>query len=156
LLRRRASLRIKKPPHWGGFHALLFGEQSSVTLHRLDVAHGDLAGTAVFLGIEGDFLTFDQAAHSGALERGSVDEHVLAAIIRLNEAKAFLIVVELYGALIHGEILSLIEVHLSPRRATARPEARVDVWEGLNVRLAFSEGDTARLSGQMSITLPTG
>jgi hypothetical protein len=27
--------------------------------------------------------------------------------------------------------------------------------EGLNVRLAFSEGETARLSGQMSISGPT-
>jgi hypothetical protein len=29
----------------------------------------------------------------------------------------------------------------------------VDVWEGLNVRLAISEGETATWSGQMSITL---
>jgi hypothetical protein len=27
----------------------------------------------------------------------------------------------------------------------------VDVWKGLNVRLAISEGDTATWSGQMSI-----
>jgi hypothetical protein len=30
-----------------------------------------------------------------------VDEHVLAATIRLNEAKTFLIIVELHGALLH-------------------------------------------------------
>jgi hypothetical protein len=35
-------------------------------------------------------LAFDWATHPGALERGGVDEHVLAAIIRLNEAEAFL------------------------------------------------------------------
>jgi hypothetical protein len=29
----------------------------------------------------------------------------------------------------------------------------VDVWEGLNVRLAISEGETATWSGQMSIML---
>jgi hypothetical protein len=34
-----------------------------------------------------------------------VDEHVLAAIVRLDEAEAFLIVVELNGARNHGSIL---------------------------------------------------
>jgi hypothetical protein len=29
----------------------------------------------------------------------------------------------------------------------------VDVWKGLNVRLAISEGETAILSGQMSMRL---
>ena len=67
----------------------------------LNVTDGDLASTAVFLGIEGDFLAFDEATHSGALERGGMDKHVLAAIIGLNEAEAFLVVVELHGALIH-------------------------------------------------------
>ena len=46
-------------------------------------------------------------AHAGALERSGVDENVLAAVIRLNEAEAFLIVVELHGARIHQDILSL-------------------------------------------------
>jgi hypothetical protein len=72
----------------------------------LDVADGDLAGSAVFLGIEGDFLAFGQVTHSGALKRGGMDKHVLAAIIRLNKAKAFLVVLppqtlsrqERYGA----------------------------------------------------------
>jgi hypothetical protein len=79
-------------------------------LSCLDVADGDLAGSAVFLGIEGDFLTFGQATHSGPLERGGMDKHVLAAIIRLNKAKAFLVVIELHDAPIHKSNLSLIEV----------------------------------------------
>jgi hypothetical protein len=29
----------------------------------------------------------------------------------------------------------------------------VDVWEGLNVRLAISEGDTAMSSGQISMVI---
>jgi hypothetical protein len=56
-----------------------------------------------------------------------MDEHVLAAIIRLNEAEAFLVVVELNGARIHKDVLSLM--HVNPRRATACLEVRfVDVW----------------------------
>ena len=71
------------------------------TLGCLDIADGDLAGAAVFLGIESDFLAFDQSAHAGAFERGGMDENVLAAVVRLNEAEAFLVVVKLHGARIH-------------------------------------------------------
>ena len=74
-------------------------------LCRLDVVDGDLAGAAVFGGVEGHLLAFAQAADAGALERGGVDEHVLAAIVRLDEAEALLIVVELNGARNHGSIL---------------------------------------------------
>ena len=80
-------------------------------LRRLDVAHGDLATAAVFLGVEGNLLALDQSTHAGALERGGMDEDVLASVIRLNEAEAFLIVIKFHGARIHGDILSLIEVH---------------------------------------------
>jgi hypothetical protein len=105
------------------------GEQSIQTSGRLDVADGDLAGAAIFLGIERNLLAFDQPAHSGALKSRSVDEDVLAAVVRLNEAEAFLVVVELHGARIHQDILSLSQVHLSDRRAIACLEARsVDVW----------------------------
>lgn len=45
----------------------------------LDVADRDLAGLAVFLSVKGDLLTLVEAVQAGALERGRVDEHVLAA-----------------------------------------------------------------------------
>ena len=77
-------------------------------LCRLDVADGGLAGAAVFLGVEGHLLALDEPTHSRALKRGGVDENVLAAIVRLNEAEAFLVVVEFHGARIHRSILSLI------------------------------------------------
>jgi hypothetical protein len=83
------------------------GEQSIQTLSRLDIADSDLAGAAVFLGIERHLLAFDQPAHAGALERSCVDENVFAAVVRLNEAEAFLVIVELHGARIHQDILSL-------------------------------------------------
>ena len=50
------------------------------------------------LGVERDLLTFAKVPHPSAFKRSRVDEHVLAAVIRRNEAKAFLIVVEFYGA----------------------------------------------------------
>src|SRR6266851_4207215 len=62
----------------------------------LKLVGGDLAGARVGLRLEGHFLALAQAANSGALERGCMDEYVLAAVVRLNEAEALLVVVELY------------------------------------------------------------
>jgi hypothetical protein len=104
--RRRASIyrnnnyRNKKPPHRGGFKFRSHGA-AILALRRLDICNRGLAGAAIFLGIEDNLLALDQSAHSGALQRGGVDEHILTAVIRLDEAKAFLVVVELYGARIH-------------------------------------------------------
>ena len=114
-------MRIEKPPHSGRFRFRSSSQSCLLTaLRRLDVAHGDLATAAVFLGVEGNLLALDQSTHAGALERGGMDEDVLASVIRLNEAEAFLIVIKFHGARIHGDILSLIEVLLNPRRETAR------------------------------------
>ncbi len=66
------------------------------------VAHRGLAGAAVFFGIEGNFLAFHKIADSSAFECRCVHEHVLAAVIRLDEAKAFLTVVEFYCASVHS------------------------------------------------------
>jgi hypothetical protein len=95
----------------------------------LNVADRDLAGATVFLGVEGNLLTFHEAAHAGALERRGVDEHVLAAVVRLDEAEAFLIVVKLNGAGVHGSILSLAVVHVSTARASgANGSVHSKVW----------------------------
>ena len=40
--------------------------------------------------LELDLVTFSQGAEAIALDRGLVDEDVLAAVVWLNEAKAFL------------------------------------------------------------------
>jgi hypothetical protein len=48
---------------------------------------GHLARALVLDELEGDLLTFPEIAHASALDCGDVDEHVLAAIIRLNEAE---------------------------------------------------------------------
>ena len=80
---------------------------AALFLGRLDVVDGNLAAAAIFGRVEGNLLTFAQPADAGALESGGVDEHVLAAVVGLDEAEAFLIVVELNGARDHGSILSL-------------------------------------------------
>src|SRR5262244_638071 len=43
-----------------------------------------------------DLLAFHQAAHAGAFHRADVYEHVLAAVARLDESKAFLGIEELH------------------------------------------------------------
>src|SRR5262245_14666992 len=52
-----------------------------------------------------DFLTFHEAAHTGALDRADVHEHVLAAVARLDESKAFLSIEELHGTCGHPGLL---------------------------------------------------
>src|ERR1700759_2606295 len=54
------------------------------------VRGADLATHTIFLQFEVDRLTFAQVAHSGALNGADVHDHILAAIVRLNEAKALL------------------------------------------------------------------
>jgi hypothetical protein len=73
-----------------------------------DIGNRDLSRSAVFLCIERDFLALGQTAHSSTLKRCGVDEHVLAATIRLNEAETLLVIVELHGALLHKLILLLM------------------------------------------------
>src|SRR3954469_858746 len=106
----------KKPPQKGGSQD---GETSPLErLRLLDVVDGDLPGTAVFCRVEGDLLALDKAAHAGPLESRCVNKHVLAAIGRLNEAEAFLVVVELHGARIHGHSFTDV-VHVGLTRAEA-------------------------------------
>jgi hypothetical protein len=118
----------------------------------LDIAHRSLAGAAVDLGIERDFLTLVEAANAGAFQSGRVDEHVLAAVIRLNKAETLLVVIELNSALHHFACsLSLTLMHLSPKRVMRSKLGWSMFGESLNVRPARREGETAWSSGQMSI-----
>jgi hypothetical protein len=48
-----------------------------------------------------DLLALIEVAHAGTLDCGNVDENVLSAILRLNEAKAFLGVEKLNGTCSH-------------------------------------------------------
>ena len=61
-------------------------------------ANCDLAGSSIFLGVERNLLTLAEAAHSGTLQRGGVNKHILAAAIRLDEAEALLIIIEFHSS----------------------------------------------------------
>src|ERR1700692_2322381 len=63
--------------------------------HRLELVGRDLAGARIGLRLERHLLALAQSANSGALECRGVDEHVLAAVVGLDEAEALLVVVEL-------------------------------------------------------------
>jgi hypothetical protein len=76
-------------------------------LREFDLAHGNLAAARVVLGIEAHLLAFAQSRDARAFKRRGVDEHVLVAAIRLDEAEAFLAVIEFHCSGIHGIVLSL-------------------------------------------------
>src|SRR5437868_14122531 len=65
-----------------------------VALRDLDRVDGGLAAARIVRGVERHLLTLVEAMDAGALERGGVDEHVLVAVVRRDEAEAFLSVVE--------------------------------------------------------------
>jgi len=69
---------------------------------RLDGAQIPCRGlSALGHNVERDFLSLIEATQPGAFYSADVDEHVLAAVIRLDESKAFLAVEPLYGSLRH-------------------------------------------------------
>src|SRR5215212_8112015 len=68
---------------------------------ELDGADRGLGAARIGLGVELHLLAFAKALDAGALERGGMDEHVLLAVVRLDEAEAFLVVVEFDGAVSH-------------------------------------------------------
>src|SRR5690606_21653739 len=53
---------------------------------------------AVRLDVEGDLLAVDEGAHARRLDGGDVDEHVLRAAVRRDEAEALGGVEEFHGA----------------------------------------------------------
>src|ERR1700720_1609370 len=48
-----------------------------------------------------DLLSLVEAMHTGAFDRADMHEHILAAVIRLDEAEAFLAIEPFHGSLCH-------------------------------------------------------
>jgi hypothetical protein len=67
-------------------------------LGDLDRVDRDLVGTRIVARVEIHLLTLAQTIDAGALQRGGMDEYILIAIVRPNEAKASLIVEEFHGS----------------------------------------------------------
>ena len=68
---------------------------------EFDGTDRDLAVARIASRIVLHLLTFTQAADAGAFQRGDMDKDILLAVVRLNEAEAFLIVVEFHYTRIH-------------------------------------------------------
>src|SRR5207248_9950624 len=65
-------------------------------------------------GLVGDRLTFTQRSKSGTLDGADMHEHIVAAVIRLDEAVALGCVKPLHGSHAHGIVpsqISTVETH---------------------------------------------
>src|SRR3979409_2292508 len=69
-----------------------------------------LARAAIRYDFVADLLAFTQRAKSGALYGADVHEHVVATVIRLNEAEALGRVKPLHGSHAHGVVPSQIDI----------------------------------------------
>ena len=65
-----------------------WSKESSHRLYGLQVASRHLARFVVALEVKTNLLSFNDFAHSGALDGRDVDEGVSAAVVRLDEAEA--------------------------------------------------------------------
>ena len=91
--------------------ALLFDE---LQVHRLRPA-----AAAIVLGLEGELGAFGKLLQAGALDRRDVDEHVLAAALRRDEAEAAIVVEELERAVLARPALARLGVALEATAAAA-------------------------------------
>src|SRR3954452_6369391 len=66
-----------------------------------EVGGGLLAAAPVGLNVIGDLLTLSEAAHARPLHGADMHEHVLAALVGLNEAVALLVVEPLHSTSRH-------------------------------------------------------
>lgn len=62
------------------------------SLRRLQIFCGRLAGPAVSNHVERNLLSLIERAHAGAFNRADMNEDILASLVWLNEAEAFLAV----------------------------------------------------------------
>src|SRR5271165_1438147 len=91
------------------------------------VAGARLARALVGDEFEVDLLAFVQVVHPGALNGADMDEHVRAAVVRLDETKALLGIEPLYGSDWHSSA-SFCAFRAIVRRPERRPLLRnIDV-----------------------------
>jgi hypothetical protein len=74
----------------------------AAALSGAQILSGRLAAPAVCNDVEGHLLALVEGAQTRAFDRADVNEDILVAAFRLNEAEAFLVVKPLYSSLVHG------------------------------------------------------
>src|SRR6185437_15502712 len=92
---------------------------------------GRLGAARIRLDVERDLLALVQRAHAGRLDRGGVDEHVLAAAFRRDEAKALGGIEELNGTDRH--LGSFLTTEIAP----SHMRGRRGEYEGISVSEGF-------------------
>ena len=122
------------------------------TLCAFEVGRRLLAGPPVCINLVGYLLAFREAAHAGPLHRADMDEHVLPAIVRLDEAVTLRLVEPLHGTRWHGCLLE-IELHTLNRTPSGGPLSSIDVGENVGTRAQQSSSEAVLSSGQESIDI---
>jgi hypothetical protein len=67
-------------------------------LRRNEIIRRRLAGLTTGQDLVGQLLAFVELVHARAFDRADMNEHILASVIRLDEAEAFGAVEPLHGA----------------------------------------------------------
>src|SRR5262249_11905481 len=95
-------------------------------LHSAQILRRRLPSPPISHNLVGNLLSLVEAVHAGALDCADVHEHILAAVVRLDEAEAFLAVEPLHSALSHSHVFRL---HTDWLRVSAAGSSR-DFGEG--------------------------
>ena len=80
--------------------------KSLAVCRTVQIVRRGLACLSIGDNVEGDFLSLVEDTHASAFDRADVHEDILAAIIRLDKAEAFLVIKELHGSFCHIALLS--------------------------------------------------
>ncbi len=112
--------RVKSPVHpWStwksaGLAAGFATRGKKASGHDFQLFGRHLAALAVRNEFEGNFVTLAQLVETRALYGADVNEGILAAVVRRNEAKAFFGIKPLDGSLRHGNpFLETLQMHAS-------------------------------------------
>ena len=106
--RQRDSKPQALPVHpWSEQHGFLRDR-----LGGAQILSGRLSSPAVRDDVERHFLTLVEGAHARAFDRADMNEDVFAAVFRLNESEALLVVKPLHNTRVHRVFPSLTGVHV--------------------------------------------
>jgi hypothetical protein len=84
--------------------------KSLAVCRTVQIVRRGLACLSIGDNVEGDFLSLVEGTHTSAFDRADVHEDILAAVIRLDKAEAFLVVEELHGSL--GHMISSFQIRV--------------------------------------------